>query len=40
MTDFNDTYGFKKNSTDTIRVYMLAKEDWGINVVLLRNEKK
>lgn len=37
--EFNYAYMFKQKSTDTMSVYMSAKEGQGINVVLLENEK-
>lgn len=36
MLKFNDAYILKQNPTDTKRVYLLAKKDWGINVILLK----
>lgn len=39
MLEFNDVYMLKQNPTDTMRVYMSAKQDRGINVILPKNEK-
>lgn len=39
MPKFNKTYMLKQNPIDTRRVYMLAKHDKGLNVVLSKNKK-
>lgn len=38
--EFNDAYMLKQIPTHLIKVYMLAKQDQGINVILPENEKK
>lgn len=39
ITQFNDAYMLKQNPTNPRKVYILAKQDRGINIILPKNEK-
>lgn len=39
MAEFNDAYMLKQSPNNVKKVYMWAKQDRGINVVLPKNEK-
>lgn len=39
MFEFNEAYMLKVNPSDTDRVYMVAKKDKGLNIVLIENER-